>query len=66
MGRLRPQPFREVKRRLSMESPGHWIHASPTGEISIGSLTGNVFRWFPGWLAKGAGSDEALRPVNVP
>ena len=31
----------------SMESPGHWLHASPTGEIFIGSLTGNVFRWYP-------------------
>ena len=34
----------------SMESPGHWIHVSRAGEIFIGSLTGNVFRWYPGWL----------------
>lgn len=34
----------------AMESPGHWITATPAGEIFIGSLTGNVFRWYPGWL----------------
>jgi DNA-binding beta-propeller fold protein YncE len=34
----------------AMESPGHWLHAAPTSEIFIGSLTGNVFRWYPGWL----------------
>ncbi len=33
----------------AMESPGHWIDVSDTGEIYIGSLTGNVFRWSPGW-----------------
>jgi DNA-binding beta-propeller fold protein YncE len=36
----------------SMESPGHWINVSRGGEIFIGSLTGNVFRWYPGWLDK--------------
>lgn len=36
----------------SMESPGHWIDVSRKGEIFIGSLTGNVFRWYPGWLDK--------------
>lgn len=36
----------------SMESPGHWLHVSSSGEIFIGSLTGNVFRWYPGWLSK--------------
>jgi len=34
----------------SIESPGHWIHAAPSREIFIGSLTGNVFRFYPGWL----------------
>ncbi len=34
----------------SMESPGHWIDVTPKGEIFIASLTGNVFRWYPGWL----------------
>jgi DNA-binding beta-propeller fold protein YncE len=34
----------------AMESPGHWLELSPAGEIFIGSLTGNVFRWYPGWL----------------
>ena len=34
----------------AMESPGHWIDVSANGEIFIGSLTGNVFRWYPGWM----------------
>jgi DNA-binding beta-propeller fold protein YncE len=34
----------------SMESPGHWLNVSHAGDIFIGSLTGNVFRWYPGWL----------------
>ena len=34
----------------SMESPGHWLHVTPANEIFVGSLTGNVFRWAPGWL----------------
>jgi DNA-binding beta-propeller fold protein YncE len=48
----------------AMESPGHWIHAAPAGEIFIGSLTGNVFRWYPGWLTRGLGSEEGLKPSN--
>lgn len=34
----------------AMESPGHWITVARNGDIFIGSLTGNVFRWYPGWL----------------
>jgi len=34
----------------AMESPGHWIDVSGAGEIFIGSLTGNVFRWYQGWM----------------
>ena len=34
----------------SMESPGHWIDVSRNGDIYIGSLTGNVFKWSPGWV----------------
>ena len=34
----------------AMESPGHWLNVSQAGEIFIGSLTGNVFRWYEGWL----------------
>jgi DNA-binding beta-propeller fold protein YncE len=34
----------------AMECPGHWLELSRAGEIFIGSLTGNVFRWYPGWL----------------
>ena len=48
----------------AMESPGHWLNVSSTGEIFIGSLTGNVFRWYPGWLDRGLGSEEGLRPAN--
>ena len=33
-----------------MESPGHWIDVAASGEIFIGSLTGNVFRWYRDWL----------------
>ncbi|MDP9169756.1 MAG: peptidyl-alpha-hydroxyglycine alpha-amidating lyase family protein [Acidobacteriota bacterium] len=35
----------------AMESPGHWITVDRNGDIFIGSLTGNVFRWFPGWMS---------------
>ena len=31
----------------SIESPGHWIHVTPDHLIFIGSLTGNVLRWYP-------------------
>ena len=48
----------------AMESPGHWIHVTPTNEVFIGSLTGNVFRWYPGWLTRGLGAEEGLRPAN--
>jgi DNA-binding beta-propeller fold protein YncE len=45
----------------SIESPGHWIHAAPDKEIFIGSLTGNVFRFYPGWLKQGLGAEEGLK-----
>jgi len=48
----------------SMESPGHWVTVSGRGEIFVGSLTGNVFRWYPGWLTESVGSEEGLKPVN--
>jgi len=48
----------------AMESPGHWIHATPESLIFIGSLTGNCFRWYPAWLDKGLGADEGLRPAR--
>ena len=48
----------------SMESPGHWVNVSPSGVIFVGSLTGNVFRWYPGWLTQSVGREEGLRPVN--
>ncbi len=46
----------------AMESPGHWITVSASGEIFIGSLTGNVFRWYPGWLDRGLGRNEGIQP----
>jgi DNA-binding beta-propeller fold protein YncE len=48
----------------SMESPGHWLNVSSAGEIFIGSLTGNVFRWYPGWMTTAATSEEGLKPNN--
>ena len=34
----------------SMESPGHWLSLGQNGDIFIASLTGNIFRWYPGWV----------------
>lgn len=48
----------------AMESPGHWIHVTPKKDIFIGSLSGNVFHWYPGWLYKAAGAEEGLKPTN--
>jgi DNA-binding beta-propeller fold protein YncE len=42
----------------AMESPGHWIDVARNGDIYIGSLTGNVFRWYPGWTEKSAASPD--------
>lgn len=35
----------------SIASPGHWLNVSPTGDIYIGCVTGNVFQWKPGWMS---------------
>ncbi|MDQ1470423.1 MAG: hypothetical protein QOJ99_1903 [Bryobacterales bacterium] len=43
----------------AMESPGHWIDVARNGDIYIGSLTGNVFRWYPGWTDHGVASLDA-------
>ena len=48
----------------AMESPGHWIHVTPEKYIFIGSLSGNVFRWYPGWMEGAADSEEGLKPAN--
>lgn len=45
----------------AMESPGHWLTVAKNGDIFVGSLTGNVFRWYPGWLDKGIGSLDTGR-----
>src|SRR5262249_28129145 len=57
-GRILPIGLATGKIPGAMESPGHWLNVSSTGEIFIGSLTGNVFRWYPGWLTRGLGSEE--------
>jgi DNA-binding beta-propeller fold protein YncE len=63
-GRIMKIDIKSGKILGAMESPGHWIHAAASGEIFIGSLTGNVFRWYPGWLTRGLGSEEGLKPAN--
>jgi hypothetical protein len=47
----------------AMESPGHWITVRAP-DIYIGSLTGNVFHWYPGWMQGAAPSTEGLKPSN--
>jgi len=34
----------------SMESPGHQLALGHNGDIFVASLTGNIFRWYPGWV----------------
>ncbi len=42
----------------AMESPGHHITVKEsTGEIFVGSLTGNCFRWYPGWMDRRAAAN---------
>jgi DNA-binding beta-propeller fold protein YncE len=48
----------------AMESPGHWINVAASGHIYIGSLTGNVFDWYPRWLEHGMGSLDPPRPPD--
>ncbi len=48
----------------AMESPGHWITVSRAGEIFIGSLNGNLFRWYGGWRDRGLDPAEGLKPPN--
>jgi hypothetical protein len=48
-GRIFRVDFATGKILGSIESPGHWIHVTPDRLIFIGSLTGNVLRWYPGW-----------------
>jgi hypothetical protein len=48
----------------SMESPGHWIHVTPVGEIYVASLTGNVLRWSPERVSQSVASEERLPPSN--
>ena len=35
----------------SIPTPGHMLSLSPSGDLYVASITGNVFRFFPGWLA---------------
>ncbi len=63
-GRIMRVDIRSGKILGSMESPGHWITVAQSGDIYIGSLTGNVFRWYEGWLDHGLGVDEGVRPAR--
>jgi hypothetical protein len=47
----------------AMESPGHMLTATKSGEIFVASLTGNLFRWYPAWLSTEAAAEaEAKGP----
>lgn len=48
----------------SMETPGHWLDVSKFGEMYVGSLTGNVFYFYPKWLDYGIGSLDPPRPPD--
>jgi DNA-binding beta-propeller fold protein YncE len=45
----------------SFETPGHWLDVSPNGDLYVGSITGNVFRFYAGWL-----SDEGQGYSPIP
>lgn len=49
-GRIMSIDARTGKILASTESPGHWICTGGAGELFVASLTGNVFRWVPGWI----------------
>jgi DNA-binding beta-propeller fold protein YncE len=34
----------------SMVTPGHMLSLSPSGDLYVASITGNVFRFFEGWM----------------
>jgi DNA-binding beta-propeller fold protein YncE len=63
-GRIMKIDIKTGKILGAMESPGHWLHVTPEKLVFIGSLTGNVFRWYPGWLQRGLGAEEGLKPAN--
>ena len=50
----------------SAPSPGHWITVAKNGEIFIGSLTGNVFRWYEGWMDRGLFDDDLVNEGQTP
>lgn len=58
-GRIMHLDLKTGKILGSMESPGHWIDVARDGNIFIGSLTGNVLRWYPAWPERGIGSLDA-------
>ena len=49
-GRIMHVDIKTGKVLGSMESPGHWLSLGQNGDIFIASLTGNIFRWYPGWV----------------
>jgi DNA-binding beta-propeller fold protein YncE len=34
----------------AMETPGHMLSLSPSGDLYVASITGNVFRFWSGWM----------------
>jgi hypothetical protein len=44
----------------SFETPGHWLDVSENGDLYVASITGNVFRFYPGWLSD---EGEGFTPV---
>ena len=47
----------------STNTPGHFVHYAPTGEIWIGSLSGTIIKFRPGWLVQEAdGPRERFEP----
>ena len=49
-GRLMKIDIESGKILGAMECPGHLFTVARSGELFVGSLTGNVFRWYPAWL----------------
>jgi len=48
----------------STPTPGHFVHHAPTGEVWIGSLSGTIIKFRPGWLVQG--KDGAREQIGEP
>jgi len=49
-GRIMQADLETGRILASMESPGHMMDVSRSGDVYVASLTGNVFRFYPAWL----------------